>query len=216
MARNFVRASAQRINTTFPNLTSQITLAVLFRHSGSVGSGYPNRQTFVTRETGSTINYFLYANTSSIEFAWTSSSNNFHGFAVSHTADQNWHGLAVSHSWGSTASTFVYLDGQALTPASIPTNAVQNITSPTAQSIGSREPATLAEAMNGDIASVAIYETALSEQELKALSNGFSPDGIRPQSLRFFAPLVRNLIDVKGQTLTNTNTAVADHPRVYA
>jgi hypothetical protein len=43
-------------------------------------------------------------------------------------------------------------------------------------------------------------------------------DKVRPQSLVFYAPLVRDLIDYKGGlTITNNNTAtVANHPRVYA
>ena len=43
-------------------------------------------------------------------------------------------------------------------------------------------------------------------------------DKVRPQSLVFYAPLVRNLQDVKGGlTISNNNTAtVAVHPRVYA
>jgi hypothetical protein len=42
-------------------------------------------------------------------------------------------------------------------------------------------------------------------------------DKIRPQSLVFYAPLVRNLVDTKGGlTITNNNSAtVADHPRIY-
>ena len=40
---------------------------------------------------------------------------------------------------------------------------------------------------------------------------------IRPQSLVFYAPLIRNLIDAKGgRTITNNNGAtVAVHPRIY-
>jgi hypothetical protein len=43
-------------------------------------------------------------------------------------------------------------------------------------------------------------------------------DKVRPQSLVFYAPLVRNLQDVRGGlTITNNNTAaVANHTRVYA
>jgi hypothetical protein len=49
-------------------------------------------------------------------------------------------------------------------------------------------------------------------------ADGMTCDKIRPQSLVFYAPLVRDLIDVKGGlTITNNNTAtVANHPRVYA
>lgn len=45
-----------------------------------------------------------------------------------------------------------------------------------------------------------------------------TPDKIRPQSLVFYSPLVRDLNDQKGGlTITNNNGAtVANHPRVYA
>jgi len=43
-------------------------------------------------------------------------------------------------------------------------------------------------------------------------------DKVRPESLVFYAPLVRDLQDVcEGLTITNNNGAtVANHPRVYA
>jgi len=43
-------------------------------------------------------------------------------------------------------------------------------------------------------------------------------DKIRPQSLLFYGPLVRDLNDQKGgRIITNNNGAtVANHPRVYA
>jgi hypothetical protein len=54
--------------------------------------------------------------------------------------------------------------------------------------------------------------------EIASLAAGMTCDKVRPQSLVFYAPLVRNLQDVKGGlTITNNNSAtVAAHPRVYA
>jgi hypothetical protein len=42
-------------------------------------------------------------------------------------------------------------------------------------------------------------------------------DRVRPQNLKFYAPLIRNLVDIKGGlTITNNNTAtVSEHTRVY-
>jgi hypothetical protein len=69
---------------------------------------------------------------------------------------------------------------------------------------------------NGDIAEVAIYNVALTRAEIVALAKGFTPDQVRPQSLVFYAPLVRNLIDTKGGLpITNNNSAtVVEHPRI--
>ena len=69
---------------------------------------------------------------------------------------------------------------------------------------------------NGNIAEVAIYNTTLSAAEVASLADGMTPDKVSPQGLVLYAPLVRDLIDLKGNTLTNFSTTVADHPRVYA
>jgi hypothetical protein len=72
--------------------------------------------------------------------------------------------------------------------------------------------------LNGRIAEVGIWNAALTAAEIASLAKGMTCDKVRPQSLVFYAPLVRDLIDAKGGlTITNNNTAtVANHPRVYA
>jgi hypothetical protein len=71
---------------------------------------------------------------------------------------------------------------------------------------------------DGSIAEVGIWNDALTAAEIASLANGMTCDKVRPQSLVFYAPLVRDLIDQKGGvTITNNNSAtVANHPRVYA
>jgi len=70
----------------------------------------------------------------------------------------------------------------------------------------------------GLIAEVGIWNVALTADEIASLAKGMTCDKVRPQSLVFYAPLVRDLIDYKGGlTITNNNSAtVANHPRVYA
>ena len=87
-----------------------------------------------------------------------------------------------------------------------------------AVSIGARWSTTLGLYLSGDVAECGIWDVALSVDEIASLAKGFACYKIRPQSLVFYAPLVRNLIDVKGGlTITNNNTAtVAAHTRVYA
>ena len=70
----------------------------------------------------------------------------------------------------------------------------------------------------GRLAEVGIWSAALTPDEVLSLSQGVTPDQIRPQALVFYAPLVRNLVELRnGVTLTNVNGAsVAVHPRVYA
>jgi hypothetical protein len=71
--------------------------------------------------------------------------------------------------------------------------------------------------LNGSVAEAAIWNVALTDAEIASLNAGFTPDQIRPQSLQFYAPLVRNLQDQRGGiSITNNSTAtVAAHPRIY-
>jgi hypothetical protein len=72
--------------------------------------------------------------------------------------------------------------------------------------------------LDGRIAEVGIWNAALTAAEVASLAKGMTCDKVRPQSLVFYAPLVRDLQDVRGGlTITNNNAAtVATHPRVYA
>lgn len=72
--------------------------------------------------------------------------------------------------------------------------------------------------LDGRLAEVGIWNAALTAAEIASIAKGMTCDKIRPQSLVFYAPLVRDLQDVRGGlTITNNNTAtVATHPRVYA
>lgn len=73
-----------------------------------------------------------------------------------------------------------------------------------------------AQSFNGTIAEAGIWNVALTDAEIASLAAGFTPGQVRPQSLTFYAPLLRDLIDVRGgRTITNINSAtVATHPRV--
>jgi hypothetical protein len=84
--------------------------------------------------------------------------------------------------------------------------------------IGGRWNTTLGVIQDGRTAEVGIWNAALTAAEIASLAQGMTPDKIRPQSLVFYAPLVRDLVDVRGGlAITNNNAAtVADHPRVYA
>lgn len=70
---------------------------------------------------------------------------------------------------------------------------------------------------NGRAAEVAVWNAVLTLAEIDSLFKGFKPTRIRPQSLVFYAPLIRGLQDLRGGLiLTNNNGAtVAAHPRVY-
>ena len=140
------------------------------------------------------------------------------GFAIARTtaaySANTWnHACGV---FASSTSRTVYLNaGNSATN----TENRANPTSLQATSIGARHSgASYGLFMDGKIAEVGIWNAALTAEEIASLADGMTCDKVRPQSLVFYAPLVRDLIDYKGGlAITNTNTAtVADHPRVYA
>jgi hypothetical protein len=134
------------------------------------------------------------------------------GFSTTSGASANtWH-----HACGvftSSASRTVYIDGG----SSATNTAIGTPASIVEFNIGSFQTAA-GNFFNGQIAEVGIWTAALTTAEVASLAKGMTCDKVRPQSLVFYAPLVRDLIDAKGGlTITNNNTAtVANHPRVYA
>ena len=122
----------------------------------------------------------------------------------------------VAGVFTSTSSKTVYLNG-----GSSGTNTTLDATNPTATNIHigvTRFNGSFTQYSDARIAEVGVWNVALTAAEIASLARGMTCDKVRPQSLVFYAPLVRDLIDVKGGvTITNNNTAtVANHPRVYA
>lgn len=67
---------------------------------------------------------------------------------------------------------------------------------------------------NGRVAEVGIWNVALGAADITALAKGVRPSLVRPQSLIFYAPLIRDVIDLRGGlTLTATSTSVIEHSR---
>lgn len=69
----------------------------------------------------------------------------------------------------------------------------------------------------GEVAEAAIWTAALTVAEMESLAAGFKPFRVRPQSLVFYAPLIRAAQDLRGGlALTENNgPTVANNPRVY-
>lgn len=69
---------------------------------------------------------------------------------------------------------------------------------------------------NGRIAEVAIYNAALTDDEVMSLSKGFAPYLIRPNNLKFYNRCIQRSQDLYGgRTLTQVNITTFDHPRIY-
>lgn len=79
-----------------------------------------------------------------------------------------------------------------------------------------RYSATVGSYMNGNIASVALWSVALTGADIAMLNNGFPPRRVRPQSLVFYAPLLRDVQDIRGAATFATATgSAASHHRAY-
>jgi hypothetical protein len=224
MAYDFTAASSQYASisdTSVLDIASAITLCAWIKSSGTYGTGGKG----VISKNETTTNQRSYA-------LGLNSSGNVQ-FSVSHNgtgARSEWNSSVVGTSWRHISASYnttgrivaIYLDGQ------VQSRSNNAGTLPTSIFTGSAPlwiglNATTSTSPNnfffdGMIAEVAIYNSALTAAEIDSISKGMSCDKIRPQSLVFYAPLVRDLIDPKGGlTITNNNGAtVANHPRVYA
>ena len=142
-------------------------------------------------------------------FAAYSGSSSYSFARISGVNAATWHHCAGV--FASASSRVAYLDSVASAEQT-----TQQVTSGLATvDIGNFNGVDL---LNGRIAEVGIWNVALTAAEIASLADGMTCDKVRPQSLVFYAPLVRDLQDVRGGlTITNNNTAtVANHPRVYA
>ncbi len=113
--------------------------------------------------------------------------------------------------WGSTASRTAYLDGAA------GTENTSTITPGTLNASYIAKRSIFGDAFfNGKLAEMAVWNIALTTEQIAILAARYSPLFVRIQSLVFHAPLIREAIDiVGGTTLTATGTPdVFTHPRI--
>lgn len=121
---------------------------------------------------------------------------------ASHTIGTTWHQYAGVFE----ASTRIelYANGASLATdtTSVPAS-LHNGTAPF--HIGTQfDPTNSVNFFTGDIADVAVWSAALSDEEIAMLGAGFSPLFVRPGSLAFYAPLTSSISDVSsGVTITN-------------
>lgn len=211
MAYDFNGTNQYLTVASAPATVAPLTIAAWFRKSGTaVKNGIFLLNAFTgNAEQNTTFGFYFGASTTVRGYIQNSSTV---------TADFAATGSYTTNSWGHACVVFatstsrtIYRNGG---------NSATNTTSITPANIARFEIASFNNSghFDGQFAEVGIWNTNLNANEVASLSNGFTCDKVRPQSLVFYAPLVRNLQDVKGGlTITNNNTAtVADHPRVYA
>lgn len=183
--------------------TGDYTLSVVINATSFSGSPV----FYDTRSGPTNTGVAIYADTAGKPIAFINSTNTIIGSAVATGAH---HLLVLSRSSGvhtlyvNAASAGTYSTSANLTDTSLTIGtAVDN-------------KGNSFNKMNGTISEVAAWSSALTTAEITSLSQGFTAEQIRPQSLVFYAPLIRNLQDVRGgRTITNNNGAtVAVHPRI--
>ena len=121
--------------------------------------------------------------------------------------NQWWNALGL---FASTTSRTAYVN----TTAGTPNTDSRSITTEISIRIGRRATGN---AFTGQLAEFAIWNVALTADEINSLAQGFKPPRIRPQSLLYYVPLVRDVHELRsGIPFTAVNAPVVfDHPRVY-
>lgn len=64
------------------------------------------------------------------------------------------------------------------------------------------------------VAEGAVWNVALTADEITSLARGYSPMLIRPSALVWYVPAVRTLIDLKGNAISGANSGIVDHPPI--
>jgi len=216
MAYNFTAANSRYLSTSSsPLASSPITITAMANRAATSGifvigtcgqfSG-SHRVQLVIRSDGDFKPHLFSSGT------LTSTASNS-GAAPSSMNLNQWHHVAGVES--ANNNRVAYIDGQ---EGSTQTTDVGTQNTFDYINIGSRTVSGAAGTFfTGMIAEFGIWNVALTAAESASLAKGMTCDKIRPQSLVFYAPLVRDLIDAKGGlTITNNNGAtVANHPRIY-
>lgn len=111
----------------------------------------------------------------------------------------------------------LYRNGQAITLAfvnNVPSTTSNNVLNETLR-IG--RAAGNSVWSTGDFADLAIWQAALTAQQIASLADGFAADKVATDSLAYYSPLIRDIADhVGGMALTDASSTVQPHPRIYS
>lgn len=212
MAYNFIRASVQRLSTaSAPTTATPNTFSCRFRTTNMTHNGALITITASANNSSYHTLYFLGATVGDPIGILDSPAVAPTVLSTTGCTSGTWHHAGVVRA--SNSSRTIYLDGgsSATGTATTTPSGLNEMNIGCFKNLGS-------EAFDGQIAEVGIWNADLTAAEVASLAKGMTCDKIRPQNLVFYAPLVRDLQDVRGGlTITNNNTAtVATHPRVYA
>jgi hypothetical protein len=218
MAFNFTRSSSQYLSVpddSSLDITGPLTLAVWVRKQSNAASNCGILSKWITSSNNRS--YALTIDSGGSPFFVISSDGGFTAANQITGSDLGSNSRHVSATFTPSTRQELFVDGSSV---AVKTSGVVSslFSGAAALLIGRQGDITTNPTWDGDIAEPAIWNAALTAAEIASLAKGMTPDKIRPQNLVFYAPLVRNLQDVRGGlTITNNNGAtVANHPRVYA
>ena len=207
MASAFTGSSSQYLSATNPVSAAPFTMAAWARISNTSGN-----KGIVSLHSSTAQRFLLYMSGSTPSFFVNDSVTFTQPQAGTASANTWFHVAAVEAAANSHKVVFNGTTSQTLTGSRTPSGINGLVIG------GDSANGNASNFMTGQIAEVGIWNVALADAEIASLADGMTCDKVRPQSLVFYAPLVRDLQDVRGGlTITNNNTAtVANHPRVYA
>lgn len=215
MARTFVAASSQYLERDASFAPAAFTMACWFRSTTITASQLLMVFSTIGVNTNS---YDLAARgdlaNDPLRFSVNDGTNTHHATtSTGYSADTWHHACAVL---ASTTDRRVFLDGAGKgtsTDSNTPTGLDRF-------SIGRFGGLASGSFMDGRIAEAAMWDVALTDDEVASLSKGFSPRMIRPQSIVAYWPLFGNDAteldrSKNAHTLTVTGATKGDHPRIY-
>ena len=215
MAYNFTKASSQYFSTTSTPVTGlPCTLACWFT---TESTGVNN--TLISLQDSNSSSRILLSNNGNVnpkvasQAVMFDASDSFGYIGVNfspYVVNAWYHAAGVFTSATDIGAFFNGSNGSLVTRPPIVASGIDQIL------IGAAASPSLDRYHGGKLAEVGIWNAALTADEIASLAKGITCDKIRPQSLVFYAPLVRELIDTKGGlTITNNGATVTEHPRIY-
>lgn len=123
-----------------------------------------------------------------------------------------WNFVAGVWTSSTSRSAFVNGGGKGTGTNSATPSSINRLTVGSQDNAGSGQPTA-----SGDrIAEVGVWNVALSDDEIAALGKGISPLLVRPQNLVAYLPLIRGLVDPKGNAFAVVGSlSAADHTTIY-
>lgn len=213
MAYTFAAASSQYMICTIPEINAPLTMSAWFYSSIPASA-----QAFVALNNLSNSQRFTLAidNTATVgATSFGAADDSWTARTTATAAANTWqHGCGVV---ANTSSRTAYINGGGgVTQTKTTTTAISGVNSVIIS--GRYNAGGYGAFWDGRIAEVGVWSATLAASEVASLGAGVSPSLVRPQSLVFYAPLIREIVDARGgRAITNTNGAtVVTHPRVYA